>query len=97
MEWLPTPYAECMANFLQKTALTLGHYSDLGLSGLGSWLLSFACRFKLGADIFSPSQTWPHQHSPASLMMQTPDPQQRLSGAFIIATFFPIYANKRIS
>ena len=40
--------------------------------------------FKLGADIFSPSHTWPHQHSPASLMMQTPEPQQRLSGVFII-------------
>ena len=40
--------------------------------------------FRLGCAIFSPSQTWPHQHSPASLMMQTPDPQQRLSVAFII-------------
>jgi hypothetical protein len=36
-----------------------------------------------GALIFSPSHTWPHQHSPASLIMQTPDPQQRLSGAFM--------------
>jgi hypothetical protein len=40
-------------------------------------------KFKLGADIFSPSQTCPHQHSPASLIMHTPEPQQRLSGAFI--------------
>ena len=83
-----------MANFLQKSILVLGYYSGLGLSGVFSWLLSFAGRFKLGVLIFSPSQTWPHQHSPASLMMQTPDPQQRLSGAFIITTFLPIYANK---
>jgi hypothetical protein len=46
-------------------------------------LLDLVGKFKLGATIFSPSQTCPHQHSPASLMMQTPEPQQRLSGAFM--------------
>lgn len=79
-----------------KTAIALGYFSDLGLSELLSEALSFDDKFRLGAAIFSPSHTWPHQHSPASLMMQTPDPQQRLSGAFILKTFFPITANKKL-
>lgn len=86
-----------MDNSPPKTAIALGYCSDLGLSELLSEALSFDDKFKVGAAIFSPSQTWPHQHSPASLMMQTPDPQQRLSGAFITNAFFPISANKKFT
>ena len=85
-----------MASNPQMTLLVLNNYSGLVFSGLLSEALSLDDKFKLGAAIFSPSQTWPHQHSPASLMMQTPDPQQRLSGAFIRKAFFPISANKKI-
>jgi hypothetical protein len=86
-----------MDNSFPKTAKALSYYSGSALSGLLSAVLSFDGKFRLGAVIFSPSQTWPHQHFPASLMMQTPDPQQRLSGAFILKTFFPISANKKLT
>jgi hypothetical protein len=86
-----------MDNSFPKTAKALSDYSGLDFSELLSAALSFDDKFRLGAVIFSPSQTWPHQHSPASLMMQTPDPQQRLSGAFILKTFFPISANKKFT
>ena len=36
-----------------------------------------------GKHIFSPSHFWPHQHTPSSLMMQVPVPQQRGSSSFM--------------
>lgn len=42
---------------------------------------------RAGCAIFSPFQTWPHQHSPCGLMMQTPEPQHLVSGALIEISF----------
>jgi hypothetical protein len=32
-----------------------------------------------GAHMRTPFQRWPHQHKPSALMMQVPEPQQRVS------------------
>ncbi len=32
-----------------------------------------------GAHMRSPFHRWPHQHRPSALMMQVPEPQQRVS------------------
>lgn len=44
--------------------------------------------------MFSPSHFWPHQHTPAALIMQVPLPQQRESSLMVVSRTVDVFGHK---